>query len=349
MHALVHALVPAGVDDPAHPSGGNTYDRRVIGELARQGWTVCERAVAGRWPRPTDDDRAGLGRLLAGLPDGAVVLLDGLVASAAAAPLVAESARLRLVVLVHLPLGVDWALAADDERAVLRRARAVITTSRWTRDWLVRRYRLAPGRIAVAEPGVDQAAAAAGSAGGTRLLCVGVLAAHKGQDVLVEALRRLSDLDWSAVIAGAPDVDPAFAGRVRSASDRLDGRIRLAGALDAQALAGAYRSADLLVLPSRAETFGMVVQEALARAVPVVASDVGGVRDALGRDPAAGRPGLLVEAGDADALSAALRGWLTDADLRVRLRAAAAGRRGALSGWPATAGVVSETLLEVSR
>ena len=66
------------------------------------------------------------------------------------------------------------------------------------------------------------------------------------------------------------------------------------------------------MLPSRAETYGMVVTEALARGIPVLASDAGGLPETLGRDPDGRVPGLLVPPGDAAALAAALRGWLDD-------------------------------------
>ena len=338
----VFAVVPAGLDDPTRPSGGNTYDRRVLDALAGHGWQVCERPVPGSWPRPGRDDLIALGRVLGALPDAAVVLVDGLIASAAAGVLPAHSVRLRLVVLVHMPLG------SDGERNVLRHSRCVIATSRWTRDWLVRRHDLEPARVAVAEPGAQAAPPAAGSPGGTRLLSVGVIAPHKGHDLLVDALTRLIDLDWSCTVVGALDVEPDFADRVRAAADR-SGRIRFQGPLAGADLAAAYANADLLVLPSRVETFGMVIGEALARGIPVVAADVGGVPDALGRDGGGERPGMLVAADDPGALAGALRAWLTDTGLRARLRCVALRRREALTGWSVTAGRVSRALLEVAR
>jgi glycosyltransferase involved in cell wall biosynthesis len=338
----VFAVVPAGLDDPARPSGGNTYDRRVLDALVERGWQVCERPVPGSWPRPGRHDLAALGRVVGALPDAAVVLVDGLVASAAAGLLVADSGRLRLAVLVHLPLGTDG------ERNVLRHSRCVIATSRWSRDWLVRRHDLEPARVTVAEPGSEPAPAVAGSPGGTRLLTVGVIASHKGQDLLVDALARLADLDWSCVVVGALDVEPDFAGRVRGAAAWSD-RIRFLGPRAGADLAAAYADADLLVLPSRAEAFGMVIGEAMARGIPVVAADVGGVPEALGRDRSGARPGLLVPAGDAGALAGGLRVWLTDPDLRDRLRRAALGRRDALPGWSVTTDRISRALLGVAR
>ena len=337
------AVVPAGLDDPTRPSGGNTYDRRVLDALADRGWRVSRRPAAGAWPRPTQEDLDAFGRMLRHLPDDAVVLVDGLIASAAAGALVPESARLRLVALVHMPLDTD------EERNVLRHSRCVVVTSRWTGDRVVRRHGLDSARVTVAEPGTDPADPAAGSPDGTRLLCVGVIAPHKGQDLLVDALTRLTDLDWSCTAVGALDVEPDFADRVRDGAAAVGHRMRFAGPLAGDELAGAYASADLLVLPSRAETFGLVVGEALARGIPVVAAEVGGVPQALGRDRSGERPGLLVDADDAGALAAALRVWLTDPRLRVRLRHAALDRRQTLTGWPATADRVSRALLEVAR
>jgi glycosyltransferase involved in cell wall biosynthesis len=121
-------------------------------------------------------------------------------------------------------------------------------------------------------------------------------------------------------------------------------RARLPGPLVGPHLDTAYATADLLVHPSRAETYGMVVTEALARGIPVVATDVGGTREALGTTERFGRPGLLVPPGDAGALAAALRAWLTDDALRRRLRGAAAVRREELPTWDATVALVDDAL-----
>jgi glycosyltransferase involved in cell wall biosynthesis len=110
-----------------------------------------------------------------------------------------------------------------------------------------------------------------------------------------------------------------------------------------------YAAADLMVLASRAETYGMVVTEALARGLPVVAAEVGGLPEALGHGTDGIRPGLLVPPDDPAALGAALRAWLGDAELRERLRRAACQRRQSLSGWSTTTSVVAGVLAEASR
>ncbi|MET0765917.1 MAG: glycosyltransferase family 4 protein [Blastococcus sp.] len=340
----VHVVLPDGIDDPARPSGGNRYDRRLCDELTGLGWDVHELLAPGAWPRPDTAALSRLARSLRTVPDDALVLLDGLIASAAATVLVPESARLRSVVLVHMPLGgVDVDVAA--EGAVLTQARAVVTTSLWTRDRLLDRYGLRPDRVHVARPGADLGDVVPGGPAGRRLLCVAAVAPHKGHDLLLEALGRVAHEPWSCTFVGALDRDPPFLERLRrqAAGSGLLDRIRFAGAQVGEPLRQEYRAADLLVLPSRLEAYGMVVTEALAVGVPVIATRVGGVAEALGRT-VDGPPGLLVPSDDPGALAEALGAWLRDAELRARLRRAARLRRRALEGWDATARQVAAAL-----
>jgi glycosyltransferase involved in cell wall biosynthesis len=340
----VHVVLPDGVDDPSRPSGGNRYDRRICNELRALGWNVDELVVPGSWPRPGAADLDRLARAIAAVPDGALVLLDGLIASAATAVLVPESGRLRLVVLVHMPLG-DVDVAADAECAVLAHASAVLTTSSWTRERLLDRYRLPPDRVQVARPGADLDEEAPGTSGGGRLLCVAAVVPHKGHDLLLEALRLIAAAPWNCTLVGALDRDPPFVDQLRRRaveSGILD-RLSFAGPRVGEQLRREYQAADLLVLPSRLEAYGMVVTEALAVGVPVIATAVGGVAEALGRT-ADGPPGLLVPPDDPVALGEALGAWLGDADLRARLRRAARLRRQALDGWDVTARCVAAAL-----
>jgi glycosyltransferase involved in cell wall biosynthesis len=332
----VELVVPAGIDDPLRPSGGNTYDRRLREELVAAGWRVRTREVTG-----------ALADTLAAVPDGALALVDGLVASARPEVVVPAARRLRIVVLTHLPLGVlGDDVDRDREAAVVRAAAAVVTTSEWTRRWLLDAYAVDPRRVHVARPGVDAAALAPGSADGTNLLCVGAVIPGKGLDALVAALAGAADRAWRCVCVGSMTRSPEFVARVRRdlSASGLAGRVLLAGPRTGAELDAAYAAADALVLASRAETYGMVVTEALARGLPVLAWDVGGVSEALGETADGSRPGLLVPAGDVAALSAAVSRWLDDAELRRRLRAAATGRRTGLTGWRDTADRVARVL-----
>ncbi len=350
----VHVVVPDSIDDAALPSGGNTYDRRICMGLTAIGWSVHQHVVPGPWPRPDSQARAALARVLTGLPDGAVALLDGLIASGTPEVVVPEAGRLRLVVLVHMPLGGrpdegGQGLAGAQEHEVLSAAAAVLTTSHWTRRWLRDRYALNPMRLHVAAPGVDAAARARGTPAGGELLCVAAVTPDKGHDQLLTALAGVADLPWRCVCAGALTLDPAFAeGLVHQArGSGLAGRVRFVGPLTGEALDRAYAASDLLLLASRAETYGLVVTEALARGVPVVATSVGGLPEALGHGPDGTEPGLLVPPGDPEALAAALRSWLSDGERRERLRNAARGRRRTLSPWSQTSALVAGVLAQV--
>lgn len=352
----VHVVLPGGVDDPAAPSGGNTYDLRVCAYLTAAGWLVRQIAAPGDWPRPTAAGSARLAEALAAIPVGAVVLLDGLVACAAPEAVLSQAGRLRLAVLVHLPLADETGLAPaqaadldDREARTLRAAAAVIATSDATGQRLLTRHALAPARVRVAAPGVDPAPVTAASDHGSRLLCVASVTPRKGHDVLVAALARLAGLRWNCVCAGPLDRDPDHADRVRSlvVQHGLDHRVRWTGPLGSADLAARYASADLLVLPSRAEPYGMVVTEALARGVPVLGTTVDGVPEALGHAPDGTLPGLLVPPDDPSALAVALHTWLTEPGPRRRLRAAAAQRRTTLHDWAGTAAAIAAVLEEI--
>jgi glycosyltransferase involved in cell wall biosynthesis len=343
----VHVIVPEGVDDPARPSGGNTFDRRVCSGLAAAGWTLHVHSAPGAWPRPGPDSYAALGDLVQGIPDGAVVLVDGLVGSAAADVLVPVAGRLRLVVLVHMLLGQ----VRDDgdrerEAAVLSAAASVVTTSAWTRQLVMDLYSLPGARVHVAEPGVDPAALAPGTPSAGALLSVAAVIPGKGHDLLIDALAMLGRRRWRCLCVGSVERDRAFARDLRRRAERggLHERVRFPGVQTEAELARAYGASDVLVVPSRAETYGLVVTEALARGLPVIAADVGGVPEALGYGSDGTRPGLLVRPDDAGALGDAIRVWLEDASLRRQLRRAARERRASLPRWSTTTARVADAL-----
>jgi glycosyltransferase involved in cell wall biosynthesis len=342
----VHAVLPAGLDDPGRPSGGNVYDRRVLDGLRGRGYAVVEHEVDGSWPAPGLDDLRRLGEVLAALPDGATVLVDGLLASGAAAVLPHESSRLRLMVLLHMPVGPD-----RGEELVLASAAAVVTTSGWSRDRLHDWYALR--HVDVARPGVDRPELAVGhdDTGGTALLCVAAVHPGKGLDLLLEALAALGDRAWTLTCVGSLEVDPSHVAALQTQvyARSWERRVLFTGPMSAAALGTAYDVADLLVLPSRAESYGMVVTEALAHGLPVLVTAVGGVPEALGgHGPAGTLPGLLVPPEDPAALSTALRAWLDDPSLRRRLGALAAGHHAALRPWDATVTDVEGVLLRVA-
>jgi glycosyltransferase involved in cell wall biosynthesis len=351
----VHFVVPDSVDDPSRPSGGNTYDRRVSSGLSALGWSVVEHGLPGAWPQPSESALAALATVIGAIPDRATVLIDGLIASAVPEVLLPHAGRLRLVALVHMPLGDQPPLSdqADDtrdrERAVLSAATVVVTTSEWTRRRLENLYGLQPEHLRVCRPGAERAAIAPGTADGGALLCVAAIIPGKGHDVLIHALATVADLAWNCVCVGTVDRDADFVAAIGRQVKRLglDSRIALTGTRTGDELADMYAAADLAVLASRAETYGMALTEALAHGLPVIASSVGGVPEAVGLDDTGRVPGILCPPEDPLVFGQALRTWLSDPRLRSRLRQGARERRATLDGWDATVSTLADVLAEV--
>ena len=310
--------------DVETPTGGNYYDLCLAEALRSEGDEVelvrCEPSA-----------------LLARLKQSWAghTLVDGLLACSQPEAVASTD----VAVLVHMPFGLTTGLPRERvdeldrlERLSLHAARAVIATSHWTARYLGRHH--LRGKVAVAPPGVDPAAVVTGS-DPALFVHVAALLPHKDQLTVVKALSSLADLSWRARLAGSVDRDRAYASTVMAAvrACALDGRVEIPGVVPRDA---AWAGADLALLPSRAESFGMVVTEALARGIPAVVSQ-GGPAEALGRTAAGERPGVVIPPGDDRALARVLRLWLTDGRYRDGLRRSAMSRRTTLDGWTTTA------------
>lgn len=327
----VHFVVPGPLDQR---TGGYLYDRRMVEGLRAAGREVTVHALPGRFPLVDDAARAAAAAALDAM-GGALPVIDGL-----ALPAFADL-RARLpgpwVALVHHPLALESGLPAEQVEALARiegrllpSAGRVIVTSAHTATDLAT-YRVPEARIGVVVPGTDPAPLARGSGGpGFALLCVASVTPRKGHLVLLEALAELVDLDWHLTCVGSLERDPRTAQEVAGAIARLglDDRVALVGEQDEAGLAPLYDRADLFVLASYHEGYGMVLAEALARGLPIVATRAGATAGTV--PPSAG---MLVEPGDPAAFAGALRQVMTEPALRDLLCAGAASERERLPDW----------------
>ncbi|MDI3513359.1 MAG: hypothetical protein PWP40_588 [Rhodocyclaceae bacterium] len=323
--------------DPGQRTGGYLYDAHIVVELRRLGWTVDVHGLPGRFPEADTSARDALERTLAALPNGRQVVVDGLALGGLPEVAVRHSHRLGLVALVHHPLGDERGLSVArrhcllaSERAALAAADRVITTSRFTARRIAD-FGVQPARVRTVEPGVTPLPLAMADGEPPRLLCVGTLSPRKGQDLLVRALHRVRGLPWQCDFIGSHTREPDFAHGLAAlvTETGLDGRIRLHGECDDAQLRAAYAGADLFLLPSHYEGYGMVVTEAISAGLPVLTTTGGALTETL---PAGA--GLAVPPGDVDALADALAALTSDRHCRHALRDGARRARASLRGWP---------------
>jgi glycosyltransferase involved in cell wall biosynthesis len=331
--------------DPDQLTGGYLYDARVCEALRDTGWSVEVVGLEGSFPVADENAHSAMDSALAAVHDGERVVIDGLALGGVPDAVAHHADRLDLTGLVHHPLSDETGLTEglrrqllDRERRALGRCRRVIVTSTFTAE-RIGALALFDGPVEVVEPGVAAAAPAPKALlrargqepdGPTRLLCVASLTPRKGQDLLVEALSRMVDRPWSCMLAGSTERDPAFSARIRRLIERagLESRIQMPGECDARRLAAEYQDADVCLLASHYEGYGMVVSEALARGLPLITTLGGALAETAPDDSC-----LKVAVGDVDALHGALAAWLDDAPLRQSLSAAAMARRESLRDW----------------
>lgn len=340
-------------------TGGTIYDRRIVRGLQKRAWRVDVLELDDSFPYPTAHARAQADAAFAGIASGSVVIVDSLALGALPDLIMRETERVRIVALMHQPLsaaiGLEPAVAthfAEAERRALRAAALVVVTGQATRA-LLAPYDVSADRLVVVEPGTDvpvgactvvqdghsETAARAGNR--VELLSVGAVHPGKGHDLVLESLASVQSRSWHLTCAGSLTRDPATADRLREFAATLDiaDRVSFLGDLDRQELADCYVAADVFVLATRQETYGMAVAEALAHGLPVVATTTGAIPDLVGDEA-----GILVSVDDKAALIGALSRILKDAALRARLADGACRVRSRLPTWDAACERMSHAL-----
>lgn len=244
--------------------------------------------------------------------------------------------------------GGDWEppsrIAAEEE--VIGCADVVFASGQVEIEQLREMYMVDEQRLEILTPGVDLAFFSPGQRWAARqavglgdrpvVLFVGRIQPLKGVDLAVEAMVRLVDQDAVLVIVGGPSGPDGAATladvRARIAALGLEQRVRLVEPQPHHLLSTYYRAADVCVVPSRSESFGLVALEAAACGTPVVAANVGGLRDNV----VDGETGLLVDGREPEDFARAIGAILEDPLFSLRLGAhgAALARN---HSWGATA------------
>jgi glycosyltransferase involved in cell wall biosynthesis len=344
---MIYFAYPGDIDTP---TGGYHYDRRLIDELRSIGVRVETVALPHCSVAPNQKILASVQQILAAIPDQAIVVIDGLAFGVLDEMAVAEAKRLRLVALCHHPLALETGLDEPERRALMvseRRALscalATVVTSAHTRQILIDQFAVPAARIIVALPGTDRVPFASCDGDPIRLLTVASLTRRKAHDVIIDALAPLKSISWQSRFVGGKDFDPAWAAGLEKRVNLLglSPRIQFVGSVENTQVE--YQQADVFVLPSRFEGYGMVFAEALAAGLPVLAARSGAVPDVVPETA-----GLLVAPDDTQALTEALRQILTSEALRRRLQAGARQVAATLPTWTDAATIVALKLEEVS-
>ena len=318
--------------DPDDAGPGADYVRHLAPALRDLGFAASVLAVSD-----------APGAAWRAVPDDAVPVIDGM-ALPHFLPLRDELAARGTVALVHHPGaptppgdsadrdGAAREAVRDAMRRVLPALRRVVATGAPVAERLVAEFGVARDRVATVAPGVPDLPRGAGSGGaGCAVLSVGVLAPRKGHDVLLRALSRLPDLDWTLRIAGDARRDPAHAAGLAAlvAASGLADRVAIVPDPDAAALDALWRGADVFALATRWESYAASVAQALRRGLPVAVMQGGAAADLV--TPACA---VVCPVGDVQGLSKAMRRLIFDAGLRAEMAEAAWRVGRALPGWP---------------
>jgi glycosyltransferase involved in cell wall biosynthesis len=335
--------------DLATPTGGYTYDRRMIAELRRLGWEVEAVDLGEGFPHPDPAIRAAAAAKLAEVPKGCPIVIDGLAFGALPEVAGKMTERNPLIALVHHPLAFETGLSEQSAEALFKSERealvvacGAVAVSSATAQLLIDEYDVPPELIAVVSPGTDPGIMAEGSSDGVvRLLAVGSIVPRKGFDVLIAALATLADLPWRLTIAGDNSRDAAAAASLDEdiGQHGLGERIDVLGTVADDRLASLYTAADLFVLASRFEGYGMAYAQALAHGVPIVGTTAGAIPDTV--PPQAG---ILVEPNDVDALARTLRLLIENREERAWLASGARAAAGDLPNWRDQAKLLADAI-----
>ncbi len=324
--------------DLATPTGGYVYDRRMVAHLRANDWKVDVIDLGDGFPHVSEAGRHVAEDRLARASTHGPVVVDGLALGVLPEAAATLSGTHKLVALVHHPLALETGLSdvqrmslLASERRALSRVRHIITTSETTKSILLSDFGVAADWVSVVRPGVERVTCPVRREGkNVSLLAVGSIVPRKGYDVLIAALAMLKDLPWHLMIVGDRMRDTTTAARIDDLvrEHALADRIVMTGAVPNERLATLYMNADVFVLPSRYEGYGMAFADAIAYGLPVIGTTGGAIPEAVPSEAS-----VLVPPDDVSALASALRRVIGDEDIRRSLAESARRAAQSLSTW----------------
>lgn len=341
--------------DLATPTGGYAYDRRIIHGLTQLGWQVELLSLGDGFPYPSQEVITSARQLLLHLKPGIPIVMDGL-ALGVLPEIVAELSLSHCVIaLIHHPLAFEIGISTDQaaafkasEALALSCVKQVVVNSPTTAKQVSQFLGVQSGNIEVILPGTDRQAIKNRSEevfkqsdGRLHLLSVGSVIHRKGFDVLLEALYPLIALPWMLSIAGDITRDPFAYQQLEKNIVRfgLQDRVHVLGAVTEEHLENLYCQADVFVLASRFEGYGMAYAEAIARGIPVIGTNAGAIADTV---PA--NAGLLVPPDDVRSLTIALQRMIQDEECRLALSQGASEVAALQTTWEDSSKRFSEVL-----
>ncbi len=349
--------IPGDIDTP---TGGYIYDRKMIEGLRNLGWQVDLVGLGDGFPYPDAQTLTFAQQKLQAIAPGCPVLIDGLALGVMPEIVGRLVSTHQLIALVHHPLALESGLSQAQaqsfklsEMDALSHVSNVIVTSPATARNLIAEFGMDSSRLRVVLPGTDRTLSERGYNHAhnahdrdLRLLSVGSIVPRKGFDILMQALGQLKDLPWQLTIAGDRTRDAHAPLQLERDLDQygLRDRVHTLGAVSSETLESLYLDADVFVLASRYEGYGMAFAEALAHGLPVIATTGGAIPETVPTTA-----GILVEPGDVKQFAQALRQIITDEHLRTTLSAGAIHAANNQPDWKQSAENFSQALESILR
>jgi glycosyltransferase involved in cell wall biosynthesis len=344
-------IVPGPIDQV---TGGYIFARQIVGDLRARGDHVSVVELAGDFPDADPAAHDAAAKALADLPDGSIAVIDGLGLLGFSDCLAAEAQRLKLIGFVHHALADETGLTVRKtaqyqaaEQRLLPLLRGIVCPSQNTADVLIN-YGVDRERIAVTPPGTTKAVSSRKREkfhAQLRLLSVATITPRKGHRLLIEALAGIDRETWRLDCIGSLTRDLDYVAGLRDliTRNRLETNVRLLGEHQPPQLPLAYDEADLFVLPSFHEGYGMAFAEALSYGLAIIATTGGAIPYTVPESA-----GILVPPGDVDALREALDRAIGDRKLLAELSEGARRAGAALPDWPQAVGQWRDAVLRLA-